>query len=274
MVEALEAMETTRSSMAFMEALRILKSPKSNAETVAKAIEFDPKLTSHLLREVNSPFYALTNKVEKLDHAISLLGFDRIEEVLNKAAESQMFEHSDKSYRDMLAFRRHGAAVACIAEKLAEELKLDKPEEFFEAGMMHDIGKYLYLTKFTKDFDKLVREVRETGEPMYKVERKYLGTDHAELGELMAEAWGLSDTVRAAVRYHHEISDKERDRLTTREAMIVELVSYANLLSHSNRFGGPREAPEPPAILTHDDVSRCITLAQSRFEEVSRELDL
>ena len=74
--------------------------------------------------------------------------------------------------------------------------------------------------------------MRETGEPMYKIERKYLGADHAELGELMAEAWGLSDTIKAAIRYHHEVSDKEMERLTTRETMVVELVSYANLLSH------------------------------------------
>lgn len=149
MVEALEAMEYTRSSMAYMEALRILRSQKSNAEHVAKALEFDPKLKGHLIREVNSPFYGLEHKVERLDHAVSLLGFNRIEELLNKAAENDMFERSEKSYTEMLAFKRHGAAVACIAEKLAEELKLDNPEEFFEAGMMHDIGKYLYLTKFT-----------------------------------------------------------------------------------------------------------------------------
>lgn len=273
MVEAIQAMDATRASMAYVEAVRILKSPKSNALHVAAAIRFDPKLEQRIVREVNSPYFGLTNKVEKLDQAIALLGFDRIEDLLKKSISHEMYAQVEASYFDMMAFKKHGVAVGCIAQQMAIFLHLDNPEDFYQAGSMHDIGKYLYLTRFEKEFKKLAREMRETGSPMYELERKYLGTDHAELGEMMADAWGLPDHVRVAARYHHECDDKERERLTTREAMVVELVTTANMLAKGGRFGGDsKQAIPAPIIMTEEDIQAVLNLAQAQYDELIREM--
>jgi HD-like signal output (HDOD) protein len=275
MVEAIQAMDATRSSMAFMEAVRILKSPKSNAADVAKAIQFDPKLADAILMEVNSPFFALPNKIEILDQAIALLGFDRIETLLNKTISHEMYAQVESSYTEMVSFKKHGAAVGCIAEQLANLLQFDDPKDFFQAGMMHDLGKFLYLTKFTNEFKKLGKEMRETGVPMYQLEKKYLGTDHAELGEMMADAWGLPDSIRVAARYHHLCTDKERERLTTRETAIVELITCANQLAKGGRFGGGAVLPKDmvlPTLLSEEDIAKALSLAETQYDEVIRDM--
>lgn len=278
--DALQVVDQARSSMALMDALNLLKSTRSSAVDVAKALQFDPKLTEHILIEVNSPFFGLRNKVENVEHAIALLGFKRIQELLSKTKEHDMYKNTENSYFEMAAFRRHGVAVGCISEQIAIALKMDNTEEFFQAGMMHDIGKYLYLVRASDEFQKIVAESRKEGVPVFEMENRVLGTNHCELGNLVADAWGLSDSLRCAVRYHHGISDKDRDRLTSREGAIVEIVTYANLLSHGAGFGPSTEAevgeemPAAPGILTDDDIRQIMTLAETQFTEVVRSMGL
>lgn len=275
-------LDSTRSSVALMDAMRVLKSSRSNIADVARALNFDPNLAKTLLKEVNSPYFALPNKVEKLDHAISLLGFRRVEELLQRSVSHEMYQHAQTSHFEMVGFQRHGVAVGCLSEQVAKALRLSGPKEFFEAGMMHDIGKYLYLTKLSKEFKKLSEEIRETGVPMYRVERKLLGLDHAELGDMMAESWGLSENIRAAIRYHHGITEQEKEKLTTRETQMVEVVTFANLLSHGTQYGGVNWAaklpydpvPTPPGILTDSDVRELVGLAEQQYSDLIKTMSL
>jgi HD-like signal output (HDOD) protein len=281
-IKAMEALDDTRSSMALMQAMRVLKSERSSAQDVAKALTFDPGLAQKLVNEVNSPYFALPTKVQKLDHAIALLGFKRVEDLLRRSVSHEMYQHAQTSHFEMVGFQRHGVAVGCLATQLAMALKLNKPEEFFEAGMMHDIGKYLYLTKLSTEFQKLAKDIRETGTPMYQVERKLLGLDHCELGEMMADAWGLSENIRSAVRYHHGITEKERERLTTREVQLVDVITFANLLAHGSPYGGAGwgnklpcdPLPPPPGILEEADVRQIVLLAEQQYSDLVKRLAL
>lgn len=282
LTEALQVVNQARSSMALLDALNLLRNPRSSASDIAQALEFDPQLTDHIVVEANSPFFGLRNKVESVQHAIALLGFKRIHELLTKTKQKEMYKNVENSYFEMISFKRHGVAVGCFAEQLAVALKLDKPEEFYEAGSMHDVGKYLYLVRASKEFEKIVDESRRTGTPLYEVERRLLGTDHCELGNMIADEWGLSDNIRAAIRYHHGITDKELERLTTREATIMQIVTYANLLSHGARFGNAsgyhRESSDLPArpsdSLDAKDIQRVKELAENQYAELVRSMGL
>ncbi len=281
-LDVMGSLDTTRSSMALMDAMRILKSTRSSATDVARALSFDPNLAESLLKEVNSPYFALSNKVAKLDHAIALLGFNRVGELLHRSVPPEMYQHAQTSCYEMVGFQRHGVAVACLAEQVARALKYNEPKQFFEAGMMHDIGKYLYLTKLSAEFQKLSKEIKETGVPMYQVERKLLGVDHTELGEMMADAWGLPDEIRVGIRYHHGITDHDLEKLTSRETLIVQVVTFANLLSHGTHYGGLAWAaklpydpvPAPPGHLLEADVRQLVRLAEQQYKDLIKNMAL
>jgi HD-like signal output (HDOD) protein len=99
---------------------------------------------------------------------------------------------------------------------------------------------------------------------------------------MMADAWGLPDGVRAAIRYHHVLSDKVREQLTSREVQMAEVVSYANLLAHGTKFGGLTfgaklaydDSQRPLGILSDQDVRQIVRLAENQYNNVVKMMGL
>lgn len=275
MQELAGAMDDTRSSIALLDAIALFKSKNTTVHHIAQAIGFDPGISESLLREVNSPHYSLPNRVKDVSHAISLLGFKRCQEVVASSSKNQMYEQVENSYFEMLSFKRHGLAVACFAEQIAKHLKLTDPKAFFQAGSMHDIGKYFYMTRASGQFEELVKLAKKEGVALFQIERQNLGTDHAEIGSIMAHQWGLPEPICAAIKYHHELPEKVEERLTSREAQMVKVVSYANLLAHGHQDGGRstghrvqvKDLPPAPGIITDDDLEKIILLSEAQFKD-------
>lgn len=280
--EALKAVDETRASMALSDAMGLLKSPRASSAQVAKAIEFDPKITDSLLREVNSPFYALEEPVKTVEHAVTLLGFDRVSDLLRTTTTSAMYKLAEGSYFETRGLKIHGVSVGVFAEQTAAHLGYEPLTDFFEAGMLHDLGKYVYVLKFGETFRKVMMEAQKRGMPLFQVERELLGTDHTQLGDLMAQEWGLPELVQVAIRYHHGINDQERERLTTREEMIVDVVTFANLLAHGSVKNGQttgarlafEQMPPPPGLITKTDLAKIQNAAEIRFSEVCKAMAL
>lgn len=269
------AMNDTRSSIALLDALALFKSKNTTVHHIASAIGFDPTISEQLLREVNSPHFALPNRVGSLSHAISLLGFQRTQDVIAASSKNDMYKNVENSYFELLAFKRHCIAVGCFSEQIAKFLKFSNLKDFFKAGSLHDVGKYFYLTNASAQFEELVKAAKKEGQPLYQVERNALGTDHAELGNIMAHQWDLPEPICAAIRYHHELPPQVEDRLTSRETQMVKVVSYANLLSHGQRDSqgstgyrvSIKDLPPAPGVITDDDLSVIIGLAENQFKE-------
>lgn len=61
-----------------LELIRSLQDPKTTTEDLEKLLSQDPELSFRLLRLVNSAAFSQQNKVESLERAIILVGFDQI----------------------------------------------------------------------------------------------------------------------------------------------------------------------------------------------------
>jgi HD-like signal output (HDOD) protein len=74
----------------------------------------------------------------------------------------------------------------------------------FTAALLHDIGK-LVLGKFlSADLRAwLESAVTEGKQPAYCAEREILALHHGEVGGLIAQHWGLPDSLVRGVTYHH-----------------------------------------------------------------------
>ncbi len=275
MSELATAMDDTRSSIALLDALALFKSKNTTVHHISSAICFDPTISETLLREVNSPHFSLPNRVSSISHAISLLGFQRTQEVIAASSKNEMYKNVENSYFELVSFKRHCVAVGCFAEQIARHLKLNEPKDFFKAGSLHDIGKYFYLTQAPAQFEELVKAAKKEGVPLYEVERSMLGTDHAELGNIMGHQWDLPEPICAAIRYHHELTPQVEDRLTSRESQMVKVVSYSNLLSHgqTDKQGSTgfrvsiKDLPPPPGVITDEDLGVIIGLAENQFKD-------
>jgi putative nucleotidyltransferase with HDIG domain len=95
----------------------------------------------------------------------------------------------------------HAQAVARSADRLSQMLRPFDRDDVVAAALMHDIGKLL-LARIWPDF-AAATPVRHTPEELVARERRELGYDHATLGGLLMERWGLPTRLMRAVSGHH-----------------------------------------------------------------------
>jgi putative nucleotidyltransferase with HDIG domain len=101
----------------------------------------------------------------------------------------------------LLQSRVHAQAVARAADRLAQIARPFDRDDLVAAALLHDVGKLL-LAKIWPDFGTLT-SLRHTPEELVAHERRNLGYDHATLGAMLAQRWGLDKRLIKAVSEHH-----------------------------------------------------------------------
>jgi HD-like signal output (HDOD) protein len=182
--------------------MRLADDPNANQRELEKAFEQDPAMTAKILKVANSAYYGGAN-VPTIGRAISFLGMSAIRSLVIGVSFQQMsMNRSDSKHFDKLQFWQHSMAVA-LASRVLAKLKIPaKGEELYCCGMMHDIGLLIFERFVPKEFDDAVEVSIRTGRTLIECEREILGYDHAHIGGILAEKWGLNDLMRSGIRYH------------------------------------------------------------------------
>ncbi len=101
----------------------------------------------------------------------------------------------------LLQSRIHAQAVARAADRLAQIVRPFERDELVTEAVLHDVGKLL-LAKIWPDFGTLTA-LSHTPEELAAHERRSLGYDHATLGGMLMQRWGLGGRLMTAVSKHH-----------------------------------------------------------------------
>ncbi len=172
-----------------------------------KVVSMDPVLTARLLRLVNSAYYGLSTKVTTLVRAIIMLGVNTVKNLALSAAVLDNLgkaEHFDAL--EMQGFWRHclgvGAAGKLIAQKIG--VPAEVIEEYFIAGLLHDIGKIPLNSVAAEAYIESMMLADRGRMPLYKAERSGLGMDHLQVGELIARNWSITENLIDAIVWHHD----------------------------------------------------------------------
>jgi HD-like signal output (HDOD) protein len=99
---------------------------------------------------------------------------------------------------------------------------------------LHDVGKLVIGAFLAQEAALVQREMWSGGLTFVGAERAVLGTDHAEVGGMVARHWNLPDEVEAVARAHHQPDAVEDERYRTTAA----LVQVADGLAHMCGYGG------------------------------------
>jgi HD-like signal output (HDOD) protein len=93
----------------------------------------------------------------------------------------------------------------------------------------------LVLDRFCPaEFDQAIVYARQERIPIHEAERRLFGFDHADVGGLLAEKWGLTPTMVAGVRHHHSvIQDASHGETTAVVAAANYLASAAGMPNNS-----------------------------------------
>ena len=183
-------------------------------DEIKQTVEREPGYTARLLSIANSASNAPVHPITRVQDAIARIGPQHICGLLISMAVVQIFVPRNDWERSLWRHTLQVATAARTIAKLAPGSKLD-PEEVYVCGLMHDIGRFIFLLEAPEVAKRVDEGNWSNPETLIELERSICGLTHAELGALACEQWGMSSTVIAAARTHHDPQDltKNQDKI-------------------------------------------------------------
>jgi len=208
--------------------IETLDDPDANLNLLGSYIERDPVIAGHLLSLANmaaSLRYG-GRTVSDVFTAISLVGLARVREVAVLVSLSQVLDDPQPNQRPAY-FWRHSVAVGVCGIELAHWTPTPvNVDTALIAGLLHDVGQ-LWLRRFRPEqFARARDQAMLRGVDITNTEREIFGVDHGEIGAWIAESWGLTAEIAAAIAHHHAPD-------TVASQTLVAVVHVAEVLSHA-----------------------------------------
>ena len=219
--------------------------PFSSVWEIERIVRQDPVSTARLLHFVNSPLYGLSTPVSTVADAIRTVGYDALKQLILTTSVIDMFQQESAGTLSLPAFWKHCLGAAAAARQLALWIGEEHPEEFFVAGLLHDIGKLIHNHYATDKFrTALVLAVTERL-TLETAERKVLGFSHTQTGGFLVHRWGLSPAIQRAIAYHHSPAVPDILSPTLHEHVVhcADLISIGLGLGVSGSYHFPPFVP-------------------------------
>ena len=173
-------------------------------DTLTGLISLDQALTALVLQMSNSVSLGYSHSCSTLKEAVMYIGLARLKSILMTSSAANMLKSKLAGYRlGVGELWLHSLATAVAAEWLAQALKYPNAEEAYISGLLHDIGKLLLDQYVLGNYIALVDSVKNNQQPLWLMEEKLLGINHASVGGLIAKHWNFPTTLVDAICYHH-----------------------------------------------------------------------
>jgi len=217
------------------ELLSLLRNPEVEVARVEKVLRNDPGMTANILKLTNSAYFGFPSRIGSIKQAVLLLGHLRLKQLVMVSSVNAVMDEPIAGYDlPMGELWNHSIAVSVTAEGLVRELKSIDAEEIFTAALLHDLGK-LILGNFVEEHLDRFDSISDNDMPYEMVEKEILGIDHAEVGAILLQKWGLPAGIVEAVRWHHDPTAADSQNV------ITDIVHMADVLCLMAGFGVGRE---------------------------------
>lgn len=210
MVDSKELIKRIRAipflSESAMTLISVMGDREHNVADVTRVVECDPILTAKVLNVVNSAAFAISNNIDSIMRAISLLGDKTVVGIaMGLCAENVFFEDLEGYASAGGELWKHCLKCAIASREIANYSKeVVSPDLAYTAGLLHDIGKSIMSDYLKGSTEIIINDINTIENRSYIEEEKYLvGTDHSEVGVLLSAHWNLPLVLRSVIRHHH-----------------------------------------------------------------------
>lgn len=225
--------------------LQVAEDPESSANDLMKAILPDQPMCMAILKLANSALYGRPKAVSSIETAITVLGFNEIQNiVLGKAAISAFRPIIQQYRKELQGFWEHAFTCALAAKNIAEQLN-QKPGPFFMAGLLHDLGKLVLLLRYEEHYQSQQGLQRFSTTATLAQEQHDFTARHDILGGHLLKRWHFPASLVIALQFHHQ---PEKAPTMQELALIVQL---ADFLAHM--YTRPRQQTEKSLLATLEE---------------------
>jgi putative nucleotidyltransferase with HDIG domain len=187
----------------------MMGSPSVSPRKVAALIKKDQAMVSKIIKMCNIALHGKRESIEDITSAVAYLGLNKLKRVVLEISLTRMFTFGPSHIPDFnpIVFWEHSLGTAFFAELLAKSLKLPATDNYYLAGLMHDVGKKMLYNCHPDIFEEVVFNQTNDGIPDYEAEMDYINVDHADIGTFFAEKWRFNPVIIKAIANHHRIDD-------------------------------------------------------------------
>lgn len=204
------------------------------ATHIAEIIGRDAGLATRLLKLVNSALYSFPTSISSISRAVAIIGSRQIGALAVAASVTATFKDIPPSIIDMKGFWKHCMSCAIIARLLTGYKERIDTENYFLAGLLHDIGRLLIYRYFPVQALNVFYRAQLEPNLLFRIEPEVLGCDHTVLGNKLIQEWRLPPVLEFACHFHH----------TPMEALdktMASVVHIADIIANTMRFGSSGE---------------------------------
>ena len=206
LMQALKACRTLPSVPAVvMQVLELSQDPDIGTAKISKVIIKDPALTARILKVANSAWCGVQREVTTLDQAVNLLGLNGTMSLALSFSLVRRLQKAGGPAFDHQTYWRRSVIAGTAAKSVTADQRSVKQDELFLAGLLQDIGM-LVLSEAMPAYGQLAASAANSHKALLEIERKELGTDHAQVGAWYLARWGLPIRLVEAIRDSHELS--------------------------------------------------------------------
>jgi len=238
----------------------MLETDEASPHDLARLIEQDPVLSSHVLQWGNSAVYAPSGTHVSTDVGVILarIGMDEAQNLILESLLPTIGEMGEKSSIEAQHIWFHSKAIAMFCRQLAGFSSHIVEHHAGLIGLLHDIGKLIILhMEDAASLDSIASSIA-AGEPDVLAEWQVLGYTHIDAGMMLALHWHLPREVHRFIYFHHHASwhalkDWPHDQHDT-----VMLVHAAHMMLHSMQKTAATEGIWEKAARTRLDETETV----------------
>jgi len=199
---------------------------------LAGIIESDPALVVKILKVANSSYYSFARKITSIETALSVLGSHAVKNIaLSFVIISDLSSTKDDFFDYNLFWRR--AITSAVAAELVAELVGMKNKDIFVSALLQDIGVIIFQTSLPNDYRSVMKENLTGQEPLHKIEERYFGFNHHELGAELLSSWHLPESIFQPILYQH--CEKPVPEQYRKQMEILQLSDHLSSIYHGNQ---------------------------------------
>lgn len=217
---------------------KLMKDPTCTAVKISEVIDKDQSLTIRVLRLVNSAFYSLYTEVTNVRHAVALLGFKTISQMVISISVFDVFKGGYGKEFNREGFWKHSIGCAVISQMIAQKAHYPKTDDCFTAGLLHDIGKVVLDQYLHEEMIKVIQLTQEREICFADAEREIMELNHADIGGQVMKNWKIPFPIMVAVKHHHQPPNERRGSAFSQD-LIVDIVRLSDVICRREQIGNP-----------------------------------
>ncbi|NDV28076.1 response regulator [Desulfovibrio sp. JC010] len=257
----------------YIKITRELNKPEPNLQRIGELARMDPGISTTLLKVVNSSFFGFYGSVSCPSRAAVLLGTNVLKGLILGVHFLQELDTDILGHYSIEKLWGHCLQTGYLAKEICALMDMDEKTatDCFVGGLLHDIGKFVFITEMNTKYKEVLKHVREFGGPVIDVEKEILGVSHAEVGAYLLGLWGFSNDIVKMVYYHHSLENCA-DTFTPTHAIHTADVLQHELIPHSSgyifsEFNADKLAEAGLLKYINDWRAACNNLLENAHEE-------